>query len=90
MSLFHNSNIDFSTAVGDYQLEQLAKACQQAAFGAQKLERDESCRRAGKMDAVNFSTNFNPNDTGIMEGIRGLLLKNPESSIQVESPELNV
>jgi 2OG-Fe(II) oxygenase superfamily len=42
------------------------------------------------MDAVNFSTNFNPSSTGIMEVIRCLLLKNPESSIQVELHNLNV
>ena len=42
------------------------------------------------MDTVNFSTNFNLSNTGIMEGIRSLLLKNPESSIQVELHKLNV
>ena len=42
------------------------------------------------MDAVDFSANFNPNNSGIMEVIRSLLLKDPESSIQVELHKLNV
>ena len=94
---FHYSNvmshsfIDFSTAVTDAQLEHLAQACQPAAFGVeQKDVLDESYRKAGKMDAVNFSTNFNPYNTGIMQSIRSLLLKNPESPIRVELHKLNV
>ena len=51
---------------------------------------DESYRKAGKMDAVDFSANFNPNNSGIMEVIRSLLLKDPESSIKVELHKLNV
>ena len=90
MSLSH-SFIDFSTAVSDNQLEQLAQACQPATFGVQQQDvLDESYRKAGKMDPVDFSTNFNPDSTGIMEDIRGLLLKDPESSIQVELHKLNV
>ena len=89
-SLSH-SLIDFSTAVSDAQLEHLAQACQPATFGVQQQDvLDESYRKAGKMDAANFSTNFNPNNTGIMQAIRDLLVKNPESSIQVELHKLNV
>jgi hypothetical protein len=51
---------------------------------------DESYRKAGKMDAVNFSTNFNPNNTGIIENIREFLLKDRNSSTQVELHKLNV
>ena len=88
--MFH-SFINFSTAVSDNQLEHLAQACQPATFGIQQQDvLDETYRKAGKMDAVEFSTNFNPNSTGIMESIRCLLLKNPGSSIQVELHKLNV
>ena len=83
---FSHSFIDFSTAVSDNQLEHLAQACQPAtsSFGVRQQDvLDESHRKAGKMDAVDFSTNFNPKDSRIMEVIRCLLLKCPDSSIQV-------
>ena len=90
-TLLSHSFIDFSTAVSDNQLEHLAQACQLATFGVQQQDvLDESYRKAGKMDAVNFSTNFNPNTTCIMEGIRCLLLTDPGLSIQVESHKLNI
>ena len=83
--------IDFSTVVSDNQLAHLAQACQPATYGVQQQDvLDESYRKAGKMDAVNFSTNFDPNNIGIVEAIRGLLLKDPASSIQVELHKLNV
>jgi hypothetical protein len=86
-----HSFIDFSTAVSDNQLEKLAQACQPATFGVkQQAVLDESYRKAGKMDAVDFSTNFNPSSAGIIDNIRCLLLKKPEMSIQVELHKLNV
>jgi hypothetical protein len=76
--LFH-SFIDFSTAISDSQLVQ---ACQPATSAYNKQDvLDESYRKAWKMDAVNFSTNFNPNNSGIVQAIHGLLLKDQESSI---------
>lgn len=89
-SLSHSS-IDFSTAVSDAQLEHLAQACQPATFGVQQLDvLDESYRKAWKMDTVDFSTNFKPNNTGIIQDIHGLLLTNPESPIRIELHKLNV
>ena len=89
--LLSHSFIDFSTVVSDAQLERLAQACQPATFGRQQQDvLDESYRKAGKMDALNLSTNFNPNKTGIMQAIHDLLLKNPELSIQAELHKLNV
>ena len=86
-----HSFIDFSTAVSDVQLEHLAQACQPATFGVeQKDVLDESYRKAEKMDAINLSTNFNSNNTGILHAICGLLLKNTESPIRVELHKLNV
>jgi hypothetical protein len=86
-----HSFIDFSTAVTDAQLEHLAQACQPATFGVQQQDvLDESYRKAGMMDAVNFSTNFNPNNTGIIESIRDFLIEDRETSIQVELHKLNV
>ena len=86
-----HSFIDFSTAVSDVQLEHLAQACQPATFGVEQKDiLDESYRKAEKMDAVNLSTNFNSNNTGIMHAICGLLLKNTESPIRVELHKLNV
>ena len=77
--------------MSDVQLEHLAQACQPATFGVeQKDVLDESYRKAEKMDAVNLSTNFNSNNTGIMHAICGLLLKNTESPIRVELHKLNV
>lgn len=92
-NLLSHSLIDFSTVVSDNQLEQLAQACQPATYGVPQQDvLDESYRKAGKLDAVNFSTNFNPNSTasGIMEAIRSLLLKDPKSSVQVKLHKLNV
>ena len=89
-SLSH-SFIDFSSAVSDAQLEHLAQACQPATFSVRQRDvLDESYRKAGKMDTVEFSTNFNPSNTSIIQGIDGLLHKNPESPIRVELHKLNV
>ena len=91
MSLSSHSFIDFSTAVSDAQLDHLVQACQPATFGVQQKDvLDESYRKAWKMVTVNFSTNFNPNNTGIMQAICNLLVKDPAKSTQVELHKLNV
>ena len=96
---FHDPNDDifyliafhFSTAISYAQLEHLVQACQPATFGIQQQDvLDESYRKAWKMDAMNFATNFNPNNTGIIQVIHDLLLKDSQSSTQVELHKLNV
>jgi hypothetical protein len=85
------SFIDFSTTVDDAQVEQLVQACQPATSGIQQKDvLDESYRKAWKMDAVKFATNFNPINTGIIQAIHDLLLKDSESSIRAELYKLNV
>lgn len=85
------SFIDFSTAVSNTQLQNLVQACQPATFGVQQKDvLDESYRRAWKMDTVNFATHFDPNNTGIIQAIHDLLLKDPNASIRVELHKLNV
>jgi hypothetical protein len=68
----------------------LVKACQPATFGdKQKDVLDESYRKAWKLDATNFATNFNPNNTGIIQAVHESLL-HPNSSIHVDLYKLNV
>ena len=42
------------------------------------------------MDPANFSTNFNPYNTGVVQAIRDMLLRDPKSSIRAELHKLNV
>jgi hypothetical protein len=75
------------------QLSALAEACQKATFGLNQNDvLDESYRKAGKMDATDYATQFCPTDSGIVDIIRDGLLYGPniEKSIKVEPYKLNV
>ncbi|KIM42955.1 hypothetical protein M413DRAFT_69792 [Hebeloma cylindrosporum] len=74
------------------QLAALAAACQPASFGLAKEDVvDESYRKAGKMDASEFATQFSPTTSGIMENIRQALFgRRTTDSIKVELYKLNV
>jgi len=52
---------------------------------------DESYRKAGKMDTVNFATNLDLHSSGLIESIRNQLLGwgGAERSIKVELYKLN-
>ncbi|PVH74564.1 hypothetical protein DL98DRAFT_351955, partial [Cadophora sp. DSE1049] len=56
-------------------LTPLLRACAPATFGhADRDVLDETYRKAGKLDAENFSTNFHPADFGILDAIKQTLL----------------
>lgn len=84
--------LDF-TKVTDQELDALCRACEPATFGhAQKDVLDESYRKAGKMDAHRFATNFSPTGQGILEVIGDQLLRGrvTEDAVSVELYKLNV
>ncbi|KAL8786009.1 MAG: hypothetical protein Q9195_008390 [Heterodermia aff. obscurata] len=61
--------------VAQSMLDGLVKACQPATFGLEgKDVLDESYRKAAKLDASAFSTNFHPHDCGIIESVQQILL----------------
>jgi len=74
------------------QLAALAAACQPASFGLAKEDViDESYRKARKMDASQFATQFSPTSSGIMEGVQKALFgRRTTESIKVELYKLNV
>lgn len=56
-------------------LSALVDACQPATFGfGGKDVLDESYRKATKLDASAFSTNFHPHDCGILGSVQQILL----------------
>ena len=56
-------------------LEELVKDCKPATFGLDgKDVLDETIRKAGKLEASEFSTSFNPYDFGIVDAIAQALL----------------
>lgn len=56
-------------------LQDLLHACTPATFGhAGRDVLDETYRKAGKLDAQHFSTNFHPADFGILDAIKQTLL----------------
>jgi len=56
-------------------LEDLVEDCEPATFGFNgKDVLDEAVRKAGKLEAYKFSTNFNPYDYGIVNMVAGELL----------------
>ena len=60
---------------GKSLLDQLIKDCQPATFGRKgKAVLDETYRKAQKLDASQFTTNFNPYECGIIDTIGQLLL----------------
>ena len=61
--------------VSQSMLDGLVDACQPATFGLEGKDiLDESYRKATKLDASAFSTNFHPHDCGIIESIQQILL----------------
>lgn len=85
--------IDFASATPE-ELDQLAAACQPATFGhgAEDVY-DETYRKAGKMDAQNFSIQLDPVSSGLIQTIESQLAptqtKKP-MSIKAEIYKLNV
>ncbi|KAH7418511.1 hypothetical protein BKA64DRAFT_635633 [Cadophora sp. MPI-SDFR-AT-0126] len=64
-----------STPVPSSTLTSLLRACTPATFGhAGRDVLDERHRKAGKLDAENFSTNFHPADYGILDAVKQTLL----------------
>lgn len=82
----------------DTDVQELVKTCLPASFGrAGKDVFDESYRRAGKLDNLNFSTSFHPADFGIIDSIQQLLRPgikgselNPSTMVRAELYKLNV
>ncbi|KAK7687685.1 hypothetical protein QCA50_008901 [Cerrena zonata] len=84
--------INFS-GVTHEQLEHLSNYCEPAAFGLNS-ERvlDEEYRKAGKIDAEDFSLLFDVRESGLANVIRDQLLTGTQASgeIRVERYKLNV
>ncbi|KAH7360852.1 hypothetical protein BKA65DRAFT_547562 [Rhexocercosporidium sp. MPI-PUGE-AT-0058] len=56
-------------------LKPLLQACTPATFGFKASDvLDETYRKAGKLDAESFSTNFHPADFGILDSVKQVLL----------------
>ncbi|KAL4249500.1 hypothetical protein ABKN59_007217 [Abortiporus biennis] len=84
--------IDFDE-ITDAQIEELSNACDPATFGVNQEDvLDESYRKAGKMNSNNFSINFNPYNSEVVDIIRNTLLEGPNAdrSIRAELYKLNV
>lgn len=73
---------------------QLAAACELATFGRGKEDvYDETYRKAGKMDASNFSVQFDPISAGLIQTIESQLVPTQAEkamSIEAEIYKLNV
>ena len=77
----------------DSDLERLSNACQPATFGVnQQNVLDETYRKAGKMDANAFSSKFNLERSGLLDGIRAHMLEGHDENktIETELYKLNV
>ena len=85
--------IDFASSTPE-QLDQLAAACDQATFGRGGQDvHDESYRKALKMDAADFSAQFDPTASGLIKTIEESLLQGQTSesmSIRPEIYKLNI
>ncbi|KAG1718203.1 hypothetical protein EDB19DRAFT_1800771 [Suillus lakei] len=84
--------IDLSQA-SEAQLQHLSQACDPATFGVNQQDvLDESYRKAGKLNVVNFATKFNLERSGLMDTIRVELLQghNYTKPINAELYKLNV
>ena len=67
--------LQFEKEASQLMLNALEKVCQPATFGlAGNDVLDENYRRAIKLDASTFPTNFHPHDCGIIESIQQILL----------------
>ena len=63
----HARCIDLANA-SESDLQALSDACQPATFGRNDVDvYDESYRKAGKMDAGDFATKFDPEDCGLLD-----------------------
>ncbi|TDL27718.1 hypothetical protein BD410DRAFT_781599 [Rickenella mellea] len=85
-------SIHFANAT-EAQLDELAKACQPATFGANQEDvLDENYRKAGKMDLNHFSINFSPERIGLAMEVKFRLLglDADERNIRLEPYKLNV
>ena len=85
--------IDFASATSE-ELDQLTAACEPATFGHGKEDvYDEKYRKAGKIDASNFDTQFDPVSAGLIRTIEAQLVSTQaekERSIRAEIYKLNV
>ncbi|KAK3328729.1 hypothetical protein B0H66DRAFT_532 [Apodospora peruviana] len=70
---------------------QLLSACEPATFGRGNEDvLDESYRKAGKLDAERFSTDFNPYEYGVVDAISRSLAQRDHYGIRAELYKLNV
>lgn len=86
------SRLDFSGAP-ETEVNALAEHCEPATFGLNKEDvLDESYRKAGKLDTIEFAMTFDPHSAGLLQIIREKLLDdaNAERSIHMERYKLNV
>ncbi|GJE94435.1 2OG-Fe(II) oxygenase [Phanerochaete sordida] len=84
--------VDFDPAT-DKEIEALAKACEPASFGRNnEAILDETYRKAGKMDATDFCTKFDPVSCRLLDTLREALLEGHDAdrSIRAELYKLNV
>ena len=75
------------------ELEHLPKACQPATFGVNREDvLDESYRKAGKIDAMDFATKFVLEDSSLIHVVRSELLEGHDTNkaIKAELYKLNV
>ncbi|KAF9535325.1 hypothetical protein CPB83DRAFT_901074 [Crepidotus variabilis] len=96
-SLFYTTDLSNAKVINfteptQEQISALAQACQPATFGVNQQDvLDESYRKAGKMDAENFATQFSPNDLGMIAIIKGHLFRErSEQPMRAELYKLNV
>ncbi|KAF7291189.1 Fe2OG dioxygenase domain-containing protein [Mycena indigotica] len=69
--------MDFSAALPDGELAQLAGACEKATFGSEAAKGDvldEGVRKAGKLDVENFAARLEVSAMGIVEAVAPDLL----------------
>jgi hypothetical protein len=76
------------------QLNTLSEACQKATFGRNQEDiLDETYRKAGQMSAKDFTTRFNLEKSGILDGVYTHLLEGfgeTGKRIEAELYKLNV
>ncbi|KAF9528390.1 hypothetical protein CPB83DRAFT_894426 [Crepidotus variabilis] len=94
-SHFYSSNASTTQYPTNAQLEKLANTCQPATFGINQQDvLDDKYRKAGKLDATDFATQFTPAYLGIVNPIYEHLLKGRVTAstmpIIVELYKLNV
>ncbi|KAL4244530.1 hypothetical protein ABKN59_009796 [Abortiporus biennis] len=84
--------LDFLTATPE-QLAVLSKGCDVATFGFKDQDvHDESYRKAGKLDLSCFATNFDVDDSGLLEIVEDVLLRGDKSKLRLRAElyKLNV